>query len=141
MIDKMDEDDIIFTMLVLQCCAVMLDLQHRYLCTLLADHIREQKRLVRSLPIDKVRPTWEAFVDRTNDIHFRRMFRMSLPVFNKLWQKIRDTIGEKKFKSEEELMKNPSKYQLFEALASRGGYIPGLCSRRSYSSSFGLVTT
>ena len=24
--DKMDEDDIIFTMLVLQCCAVMLDL-------------------------------------------------------------------------------------------------------------------
>jgi len=40
--------------------------------TLLADHIREQRRLNRSLPIEKQRVPWSHFCTQISDKHFRR---------------------------------------------------------------------
>ena len=76
----MDEDDIIFCTLVLHVVNAFSELQHSYHKLLLDDHILEQRRLLRSMPMDKLRPTWESFVDRTSPLHFKRMFRMSLSV-------------------------------------------------------------
>ena len=55
----MDEDDIIFTMLVLHVVNAVLELQHAYCKLLLDDHILEQRRLLQSMPVDKIRPAWE----------------------------------------------------------------------------------
>jgi hypothetical protein len=52
--------------------------------TLLQDHINEQKRLCRSLPVEKTRPTWSGFCNRVSDTHFRRQFRMTRDAFANL---------------------------------------------------------
>jgi hypothetical protein len=81
--DQLDNDDmteirlIIFIVQLLQWQRD--DLLSGLESTLLS-HIREQQRLNRSLPVEKSRPTWEAFSGRVSTIHFRRMFRMTLDV-------------------------------------------------------------
>ena len=73
--------------------------------SLLAAHIREQKRLNRSLPDKKKRVPWSHFRDKVTDKNFRRMFRMDGQVFDKLCQQVSKRIGRDKFKPEEYLMK------------------------------------
>lgn len=69
----------------------------------LQDHIKEQRRLNRSLPSDKVRVTWDLFKGKISTKHFRRMFRMSLTVFEGLCTKLSLFLGNDKFKPEEYL--------------------------------------
>ena len=71
-----------FASLVLHSVDTFLELQ-RACCHLLSeDHVLEQNRLMRSMPVDKCRPTWQSFVDRTSSWHFKQMFAMmSLLVF------------------------------------------------------------
>ena len=68
--------------------------------SLLTHHIREQRRLNRSLPVDKKRVTWSNFVSKISDQHFRRMFRMDATVFSKLCTVICEKVTEEEFRPE-----------------------------------------
>jgi hypothetical protein len=88
---------------------------------LLSEHIREQRRLNRSLPIAKSRPSWESFCDKTTDQHFRRMFRMPKESFKLLCSKISSTIGIDTFRPEGGIVDGPNAAMLRDV----GGYIVG----------------
>ena len=122
---NMNESDIALLLLLLECVSIALTAQESFCSLLLQDHIAEQRRLNRSLPKQKTRPTWSHFVNRISTRHFRRMFRMSLPVFNKMCLYIRAKIGDGKFKSEAHLEKNAAKIPTFDAMGFTGGFIPG----------------
>ena len=66
----------------------------------LRDHIREQRRLCRSLPAEKTRPTWSGFCNLISDNHFRRQFRMTRRVFDNLCNLLCLAAGEKTFRPE-----------------------------------------
>ena len=71
--------------------------------SLLVAHIAEQARLNKALPLEKRRPKFEDFVIRINRYgrnHFRKMFRMTLEVFQSLCSKISEAVGEDKFRPE-----------------------------------------
>ena len=74
--------------------------------SLLSRHIREQRRLNRSLPDEVKRPSWELFCGKLPALHFRRMFRMKLRDFQNLCKLIRKKIGDQAFCSEECLREN-----------------------------------
>ena len=94
----MIKEDVLLLIFLLQTMTQQLDDMIESLGSILAEHIREQRRLCCSLPADKVRITWLSFVDRISERHFWRMFRMKLSVFDSLCKKISDTIGEDQFK-------------------------------------------
>lgn len=72
--------------------------------SLLARHIREQRRLNRSLPEEKKRVPWSHFCSSLTDHHFRRMFRMEVLVFSKLCSMVCEKVGEDTFRPEAYLM-------------------------------------
>jgi len=71
--------------------------------SLLASHIAEQRRLNRSLRRHVLRPTFHQFVETITPSHFKRMFRMPIPTFQALCQKICEKVGPHQFRSEEYL--------------------------------------
>lgn len=89
--------------------------------TKLLDHIKEQRRLCRSLPLEKSRPTWTGFCNRVSDNHFRRQFRMSRRVFHNLCTVLCAAAGETTFRPERlnSLTRNSA------SLQARGGLIAG----------------
>lgn len=87
----------------------------------LSDHIKEQRKLCRSLPIEKTRPTWIGFCNRISDSHFRKQFRMSRDAFNNLCSSLCIAAGEGTFRPENALL--PTRNSA--SLQSRGGLIPG----------------
>ena len=99
----MDVGDLALTALVLWVLQGELDDLLDMLESMLARHIREQRRLNRSLPADKKRITWTAFASSLSDKHFRRMFRMDLSVFNNLCLLIINRVGDHVFRSEAHL--------------------------------------
>ena len=99
-----DDYEMVLLLLLLQFTSVQLEQVLDELESVLSAHIREQRRLNRSLPADKVRVTWLSFVDRISELHFRRMFRMTIGWFNVLCQKIIWSIGEEVFRSEAHLL-------------------------------------
>jgi len=74
--------------------------------SLLENHIANQRRLNRALPREKVRLTFEHFVNNIGAKHFRRMFRMTTDMFQVLCQKISASIGVDQFRSEAYLTGN-----------------------------------
>ena len=68
--------------------------------SLLAAHLREQRRLNKSLPREKQVPTWAEFSSRITLQHFNRMFRMSKESFDRLCTKIIDCVGKERFQPE-----------------------------------------
>jgi hypothetical protein len=73
--DDDDEVDELF-MLLLSLETLMVEVEEVVLkCeSNLSQHIKEQQRLNRSLPVDKLRPRWVSFSSRLSSTHFRRMF-------------------------------------------------------------------
>lgn len=102
----LDDGDLLLLVLVLQMLVAQLDSHVSKLESMLVSHIREQRRLCRSLPVDKVRVSWSSFCDRISEQHFRRMFRMEIPCFNALCAKIIAQIGEDIFRSESSIEKS-----------------------------------
>ena len=100
--DDDQDDDIEFMLLlfVVQAAQICIQQGTQALRTILDDHIREQRRLVRALPVKKRRPTWDHFSSQLSEVHFRRMFRMTLPAFTVLCSLIRSSIGKENFRSE-----------------------------------------
>jgi hypothetical protein len=98
-----------------------LDLITKYDSKLLQDHIREQRRLCRSLPSEKTRPTWMEYCNRVPASHFRKQFRMTRDAFTNLCSRLRDAVGEAKFRPENALIQTRNSASLFR----RGGLIPG----------------
>lgn len=86
--------------LCLQVLCAQLDECVEKLESLLSAHIREQRRLCRALPADKIRVRWCSFRDRITDGHFKRMFRMSVACFNAFCTVLSANIGEDVFRSE-----------------------------------------
>ncbi len=76
---------------------------------ILKRHIREQNSLNRSLPGDKTRVTWTAFVEKVSDKHFKRMFRMPMEAFNELCGRLCKKLGEEVFKPERFLLETESR--------------------------------
>lgn len=68
--------------------------------SLLQTHIAEQRRLNQSLPIHKIRPTFEMFKSTISSSHFKRMFRMSHELFDKLCTMICNKVGVREFRPE-----------------------------------------
>jgi DDE superfamily endonuclease len=104
-VTMIDHDELLLLLLVLQVLSVQLDELIENTESLLVRHIREQKRLDRSLPVQMKRSTWQLFSDNIADNHFRRMFRMTRPMFAKLCTMIKDGVGQRVFKPEEEVIK------------------------------------
>jgi hypothetical protein len=98
-----DEYEVLLLLLVMQ--SQMKELVSE-MESLLASHVREQRRLNRALPRDVDRVTWRAFVGKISDEHFRRMFRMHRPSFDKICAKISHHIGEDVFKSESYILQH-----------------------------------
>lgn len=79
-----NKEECLLLMVLLQAIDLQLtDLEEEH-DSLLIRHIHEQRRLNRSLPAEKKRVSWDHFITTIADLHFRGMFRMDLPVFNKL---------------------------------------------------------
>jgi len=87
----------------------------------LQNHIKEQRRLCRSLPLEKRRVTWTGFCNRVSDSHFRRQFRMSRRAFSNLCSTLSACIGEHTFRPEDGLYSTSNA----ESLQRRGGLVPG----------------
>ena len=87
----------------------------------LKDHINEQRRLCRSLPAEKTRPTWAGFCNRVSDSHFRRQFRMTRNAFTNLCTILSAAIGQDTFRSEN----SPWSTNNSASLQARGGLIAG----------------
>lgn len=100
----MEEEDIVFLFMLLQLLAGHLDDLLNRLNDLLTDHIKEQRRLNRNLPVDKVRVTWNFFCDRISIDHFRRMFRLRHSSFMRLCKRVCNSIGEEVFRPESYLL-------------------------------------
>jgi hypothetical protein len=88
---------------------------------MLQEHIREQRRLCRSLPVEKTRPTWIGFCNRISDTHFRRQFRLSRSAFSNLCNVISTAVGVDTFRPENGIQ--PTRNSA--SLLCRGGLIPG----------------
>lgn len=104
MLDRLDKADLSLIVLALFLVQEEINQLIARLENALMVHIREQRRLVRSLPVDKKRVLWTSFCSQISDSHFRRMFRMELPVFSKLCQTVCDKIGEETFRPEAYLL-------------------------------------
>ena len=87
----------------------------------LLDHIKEQRRLCRSLPTEKTRPTWAGFCNRVSDRHFRRQFRMTRLAFDNLCSILCLSVGAAMFRPENQVISTCNA----ASLQSRGGLIPG----------------
>ena len=118
-----DGGELILILLVLTLLQIQADdLLGKYE-SLLATHLAEQRKLLRSLPIEKLRPTFDSFVlriKRYGNNHFRRMFRMSDLVFRDLCSTISNVIGEDMFRSENFLKKREERYKTTSKLLSNG---------------------
>ena len=101
----LDTVEILLLLLTLQAIDVQLCALIESLDSVLVQHIREQRRLNRSLPIEKKRVTWAHFLTVISDTHFRQMFRMSEPVFTKLCGLICEQVTEDQFRPEAYLLK------------------------------------
>lgn len=102
--ETLDTHDLVLVMFALCLLQEELDALTERLENILLLHVREQRRLVRSLPVDKKRVMWSRFCDTISDTHFRRMFRMEPSVFAKLSQLICQRVGEDKFRPEAYLL-------------------------------------
>ena len=80
-----------------------LQLEEINIVSLLKLCVNEQHRLNCSLPIENKRPTWDAFLCRTNDYQFYRMFHMETRTFSMLCIKVEKAVGRDMFKSEYKL--------------------------------------
>ena len=121
----MEDDEFVDEILLLSLSIVatdLLEIIETEEATLLQDHIREQRRLCRSLPADKTRPTWEGFCNRVSDRHFRRQFRMSHVVFTHLCNRLSSAVGENVFRPENAILEETRNSASNRA---RGGLIPG----------------
>mgnify|MGYP001810441820 CR=1 FL=1 len=87
----------------------------------LKEHIKEQRRLCRSLPAEKTRPTWTGFCNRVSDSHFHRQFRMTRSAYTNFCSILCTAIGEDTFRPENwsQSARNSASHE------SRGGLIPG----------------
>ena len=92
-----EEDEDLLLLVLLNIIQEQIDVVAENIESLLLKHIKEQRRLNRSLPENKRRPTWDAFCSKISDVHFRRMFRMKKSAFVRLCNKICKRIGEEKF--------------------------------------------
>jgi len=77
-----------------------------------------------SRPHRSPRRTWADLVSTVPDNTFKRMFRMNKPVFERLCTKIREKVGEEKFKSEV-FLSSRREPRTQEATMYVGGFIPG----------------
>jgi hypothetical protein len=123
---RMDDDDDFLGVFILMTTGLMvaahaIELLENDETTILKEHIREQRRLCRSLPTEKTRPTWTGFCNRVSDTHFRRQFRMNRNTFSNLCNALSTVVGEDTFRSESgtHFTRNSA------SLSSRGGLIPG----------------
>lgn len=89
--------------------------------TRLLDHINEQRRMCRNLPIDKNRPTWTTFSYSISETHFRRQFRMSRSAFSHLCTLLSAAASEASFRPEHSLLSTRNA----ASLQRRGGLISG----------------
>jgi len=88
--------------------------------------IRQIKRLNRSRPKKKVRPTWNSFMRRVSPVHFRRMFRMPVATFEKLCDDACNRMTEEIFRPEAFLLHGGMSDQpTSRPLQHQGGYVPG----------------
>ena len=92
--------DLLLLLLLLTLLKLQVDDNVASLESLLSDHLREQRRLNRSLPREKQVPTWAKFCGHITLHHFRRMFRMSKESFDRLCTKIIDSVGKERFHPE-----------------------------------------
>lgn len=106
MADSDNEDDFVLLLLVLQGAEQQLDDNVSTLQSPLAEHVREQRRLNTALPRDKARVTWDLFKDKVSATHFRRVFRMDEPCFEKLCSFLAGKVGEEVFRSEAFVLAN-----------------------------------
>ena len=96
--------DLAMLMLLLQAVSIGLDRIADSLERLLADHLREQRRLNRALPMNKTRVSFSSWVaTKTTPKHFRRMFRMPFDAFSVLCNRIESAVGEEVFQPERKL--------------------------------------
>jgi len=88
--------------------------------------IRQIKRLSRSRPKKKVRPTWNSFMRRVSPVRFRRMFRMSVATFEKLCDDASNRMTEEMFRPEAFLLHGGMSDQPTSwPLQHQGGHVPG----------------
>jgi hypothetical protein len=81
---KVEDDNILMLLLVLQQSTQSLEEVNGTMESLLMQHVKDQRRLNRSLPMEKKRLTWAQFADKLTPTHFRRMFRMTEASFKVL---------------------------------------------------------
>jgi hypothetical protein len=94
--------------------------------SLLAVHVKEQRRLNRALPSHFVRPTWESFSSRLNDNYFRKLFRMPRISFNHLCTKLEHAAGSRAFKAESKILSSGEDFDMLRNVpANVGGILPG----------------
>ena len=121
----MDDEECFKCLLLAVFCTLAVDavevIQREEESTLNA-HIREQRRLCRSLPAEKTRPTWMGFWNRVSDSHFRRQFRMTRHAFTHLCNVLCTAVGVETFRPENMVLPATSNSASNE---SRGGLIPG----------------
>ena len=98
--DNDEQADKHWILLLLHLYLHSLQLEEINIISVLRLHVNEQRRLNRALPIECKRPTWDAFLSRTNDRQFQRMFRMETRVFNLLCIKVEAAVGPDVFKSD-----------------------------------------
>ena len=91
--------DLVLLLFLLTLLKLQVDDNVALLESLLSDHLREQRRLNRSLPREKQVPTWAKFSGRITLQHFNRMFRMSKESFDRLCTKIIDCVGKERTKT------------------------------------------
>ena len=99
-LDDCHDEDLLLIALVLQCLLVQVNQLVGEIESILTAHIREQRRLCRSLPAEKIRLTWQSFKHAISAVHFRRMFRMNYDCFDDSCRKISAKIGTNVFKAE-----------------------------------------
>lgn len=121
----MDDNDILDFLLIATSSLVLtleaVEFIEQEESTALKEHIKEQRRLCRSLPAEKTRPTWTGFCHRISDIHFRRQFRMSRNTFSNLCSLLSSVVGNDRFRPESMVISSRNTASLLH----RGGLIPG----------------
>jgi hypothetical protein len=100
MYNDYDVSDTVLLFVFLDCVSLEMDELMDNVESLLARHIREQRRLNTSLPAEKKRVLWSHFTNTVSNLHFRRMFRMDIGTFDVLANVICENIGEERFKPE-----------------------------------------
>jgi len=119
--DQDNADDLQFMMMFLIMADDIVDTIDEEESSTLQDHINEQQRLCRSLPLEKTRPTWIGYCNRVSDSHFHRQFRLSRNAFSRLCSILSTVVGEGTFRRENSLQMTCNA----ASLQSRGGLIPG----------------